>query len=498
MISAYNARDIRAAEEPLLAAGEPLMRRAARALAGRAATHLGSAEEPRVLVLAGRGANGGDALHAAALLHRDGVQAEAIATAGDLHAGGAAALRAAGGEVRALADLSAAELHEHLEKADLVLDAIVGLGGRPEIPSELDELLEAVRRSGAPVLAVDLPSFVDATTGEAASGALAARETVTFGAMKAGLLLPGAAELAGHLHLVDIGLADQLPKFPAVRRLEAAEVRELWPHPSRDASKYTRGVVALAAGSPGFPGAAVLAASGAARAGAGMVRVFAPQEVLDLVLHARPEIVGHPVDPGAGIDLEEIGRTQALVVGPGLPGEDPRTRAGVDLLAVGGGLERGVIDAGGLAALTVDHRFGPHVVLTPHRGEAERLAARLGLDPDLPASELAPALAALTGATVLLKGAITLIAPGGGGPLGSQDDATAQLATAGTGDVLAGLLGTLLAAGLAGPDAAALAAILHGRSGRLASSGGSLPLVALDVAEHLPAALGAILAGALP
>ncbi|MGO2021967.1 MAG: ADP-dependent NAD(P)H-hydrate dehydratase, partial [Brachybacterium tyrofermentans] len=184
-------------------------------------------------------------------------------------------------------------------------------------------------------------------------------------------------------------------------------------------------------------------------------------------------------------------------VGPGLPGEDPRTRTGVALLADSGGLDRGVIDAGGLEAITPQQRFGPGVVLTPHRGEADRLAERLGVDAHLPGPGLATALAARTGATVLLKGAITLVAPGDGGPLRSQDDATSQLATAGTGDVLAGVLGTLLAAGLEGPDAAALAAILHGRAGRLASLGGRLPLVALDVADHLPRALGDILADAL-
>lgn len=494
MISAYTAADIRAAERPLLEAGEPLMQRAARALAGRVTKRLRTPEEPHVLVLAGRGANGGDALHAAAILRGEGMTADAIATAGTLHEEGAVALRAAEGMIHPLAQLAPEDIGALLAEADLVLDAIVGLGGRPEIPAELVPLLEAVRTARVPVLAVDVPSFVDATTGQAAPGALAAQETVTFGAFKAGLLLPGGAELAGHIHLVDLGLEVHLPSAPAVHRLEDDDVRALWPHPGRDATKYSRGVVALAAGSVRFPGAAVLATSGAARTGAGMVRCLAPQAVLDLVLRARPEIVGHPTDT---VDLEEIGRTHALVVGPGLPGEDPRTRAGVALLADGGDLDRGVIDAGGLEAITPEQRFGAHVVLTPHRGEADRLAARLGLDTDLPGPRLATALAARTGATVLLKGAITLIAPGDSTPLRSQDDATSQLATAGTGDVLAGVLGTLLAADLPGPDAAALAAILHGRAGRLASHDGRLPLVALDVADHLPLALGDILAGAL-
>ncbi|WP_241964072.1 bifunctional ADP-dependent NAD(P)H-hydrate dehydratase/NAD(P)H-hydrate epimerase [Brachybacterium sp. JB7] len=493
MITGYTAQAIRSAEEPLLAAGEALMQRAARALAGRIAERLRTREEPRLLVLAGRGANGGDALHAAAILRREGTGIDVIATGDDLHVEGEDALRAAGGTVHALSDLGPEDLHERLADADLVLDAMVGLGGRPEIPARLAPLLETVRRSGVPVLAVDLPSFVDATTGRAASGALPAVETVTFGAVKAGLLLPGGAELAGDLHLVGIGVEDQLPVQPAVQRLESADVAALWPHPGREASKYTRGVVAIAAGSPRFPGAAVLAASGAARSGAGMVRLIAPQEVLDLVLHTRPEVIGHP---STHIDLEEIGRTQALVVGPGLSGEDPRTRDGVDILAVGGDLERGVIDAGGLDALTADHRFGQHVVLTPHRGEAERIAARLDVDPGLPGADLAPALAAVTGATVLLKGAITLIAPGDARPLRREaHDATCSSPPPARGTS---------SRGARDPARAAWTVPMRRRArsstaarGLLRSSGGRLPLVALDVADRLPAALGAILTDAL-
>lgn len=526
MISGHTAAAVRAAEAPLLAAGEPLMLRAARALADHVTARLTTADgssletllAPRVLVLAGAGANGGDGLHAAAMLRADGIQADALATADRLHEDGAAALREAGGRILQLADTAPGMLEDELVQTTLVLDAILGLGGRPEVPAALAPLLAVVRASGVPVIAVDLPSFVDATTGLAAPDALHATATVTFGAVKAGLLLPGGTERAGTLHLVDLGLGPRLPPASAVLRLEDADARRLYPQPGRDATKYTRGVVALAAGSEQYPGAAVLAASGAARAGAGMVRCLAPRTVLDLVLRERPEVVGHRVERALGgpdaVDLAAVGRTDALVVGPGLAPEDPRAVAGVNCLRQGDGvgegaraaevgatdgtIARGVIDAGALGVLALDHRFGSDVVLTPHRGEAERLARRLGVDPDLPGALLAPALAEATGATVLLKGAVTLIAPGDGGPLRAQDDATPQLATAGTGDVLAGVLGTFLAAGLPGPDAAVLAAILHGRAGRLASQDGLHPLVALEVAAHLPAAIGTILAGAQP
>ncbi|MGP9538917.1 bifunctional ADP-dependent NAD(P)H-hydrate dehydratase/NAD(P)H-hydrate epimerase [Brachybacterium sp. AOP43-C2-M15] len=538
MIRGYGADAVRTAEEPLLAAGEPLMLRAARALADHVSSRLrpggttGPAAIPaRVLVLAGAGANGGDGLHAAAMLRAEGIDADAIATADRLHEEGADALRSAGGAVLPVTGTDPSVLEELLAGTDMVLDAMLGIGGRPEVPAALVPLLEAVGGGSAAVVAVDLPSFVDATSGRAADEALTASATITFGAVKAGLLLPGGAERAGEIHLVDLGLADHLPGAADVLRLEDSDARALLPRPGRDASKYSRGVVALAAGSELFPGAAVLAASGAARAGAGMVRCLAPHDVLELVLRERPEVVGHRVERAVGgtgaVDPAAVGRLDALVVGPGLPPDDPRACAGVDRLRVDGpadgasdrptggaadgptggasdadgrhgAVRRGVIDAGALEVLTTAHRFGPDVVLTPHRGEAERLARRLGADPDLPGPALARDLAQATGATVLLKGAITLVAPADGGPLRAQDDATAQLATAGTGDVLAGVLGTLLAAGLDGPDAAALAALLHGRAGRLASHDGLRPLVALDVAAHLPQAIGTILAGAQP
>jgi hydroxyethylthiazole kinase-like uncharacterized protein yjeF len=258
-------------------------------------------------------------------------------------------------------------------------------------------------------------------------------------------------------------------------------------------------VVQVVAGSEHFPGAAVLATSSAARAGAGMVRIDAPRRVVDHVLAHRPEAV-----PGSG-------RCQAIVVGPGTNENDPRTPDALGTIR--GGLP-GVIDAGALAALGRDAAGGGssplhrEAVLTPHAGEARRLAEDRGVDPDLPPADLARSLAAATGATVLLKGAVTLVAappdPGADPradedtPIGltSQDDATSQLATAGAGDVLAGIVGSLLAAGLPGPDAAALGALVHGRAGRIVSRDGLVPLVALEVAAALPDALATILAEA--
>lgn len=508
MIRAYTADQIRAAEEPLLAAGTPLMARAAHGLAQRTLHHLRSggrfAPGAHVLLLVGAGSNGGDALHAGALLRRRGVAVTAAPLADALHEEGRAALLRAGGRILPADGADGADgadqadgadgpsgpagveaLAAALERADLVLDAVLGIGGRSELPAPMREAFDQVRSSGLPVLAVDVPSGLDATTGEAAPGLLHAVETITFGAVKTGLLLPGGAETAERIHLVPIGIEEHLGE-PSLLRLESADAAALWPEPGRADSKYTRGVVQITAGSSQYPGAAVLSCSAAARSGAGMVRLDAPSSVVDHVLQARPEIVGG------------TGQHQSAVIGSGCPGDDPRlapalahvreaTRPHSDR-PVGA-----VIDAGGLDAIRRGDRFHGDVVLTPHASEAERLAEQLGVDADQAPAALARALAGATGATVLLKGSVTVIAPPSAEePLRTQDDATGQLASAGTGDVLGGLLGALLAAGLPGPEAAALAALVHGRAGVLASRGGAAPLVALDVASRIPDVVAAL------
>lgn len=507
MISAYTADEVRTAEQPLLAAGEPLMLRAAAALAETSRAMLADqgATPGRVLVLVGPGANGGDGLHAAALLRRRGVDARALLVLGEPHAGGAEAFARAGGELERFEEAvpcrseapEAGHVSARLDGVDLILDAVLGIGGRAEAPEPLHPLLEEITARRIPVLAVDAPSFVDTTTGAADPHALRAERTCTFGAAKRGLLLAPTAHLVGRLQVVDIGLERHLPAHPALQRLESADVAAAWRAPGPEDTKYTRGVVALLAGSDPYPGAAVLTSSAAVRTGAGMVRDLGPRRVLDLVLAARPEVVTHPAD-GAGWSEGFTARTDALVVGPGTAPEDDRLREAVQLLADGTRIARGVIDAGALGAIAESDRFTQDVVLTPHRGEAERLSARLGIDPQQAPDLLAAALAEATGATCLLKGSPTLvIRPDGTGF--SQADGSGALATAGTGDVLAGILGALLARGLPGPEAAATAALLHGRAGALlAGEHDRRPLAAGDLPAAIPAVWGTILAASTP
>nr|WP_281372992.1 NAD(P)H-hydrate epimerase [Kineococcus aurantiacus] len=417
----------------------------------------------RAVVLAGAGDNGGDALLTAARLARRGVAVTALLTADRAHAPALATARRAG--VRARAWRAGDE--STCAAADLLLDGIVGIGGGGGL-RPAHEGLSAL--DGPVVVAVDVPSGLDADTGAVTGEVLAADLTVTFGTARPAHLLAPAAGFCGRLLVADIGLAD-LPA-PAVERVEPRDVAGRWRRPGPADDKYSRGVVGVVAGGPDYTGAAVLAVEAAVRAGAGMVRYLGPGHPTELVRHRRPEVVAGP------------GRVQAWVLGPGVSPEDPEQQERVRAALASG--EPAVVDAGALAALP--GTLGPQHVLTPHAGELARL---LGVErAAVEADPLAAARRAheRTGATVLLKGSVTTVV-GGGGRVLTAASAPDWLATAGAGDVLAGVLGAALAAR---PDedpavVAADAAVLHGWAATLASAGG--PIAALDVAEAVPAAL---------
>ncbi|MEU2928335.1 NAD(P)H-hydrate dehydratase [Streptomyces sp. NPDC007251] len=470
MRSAYGVETVRAAERALMARlpEGALMQRAAAGLAAACAGLLGRVYGSRVVLLVGSGDNGGDALYAGARLARRGAGVTAVLLAPErAHAGGLAALRAAGGSVA-----GSAGAEELIERADLVVDGIVGIGGKGGLRPGAEALARVVERSRAAVVAVDLPSGVDADTGEVRGAALRADLTVTFGTHKPGLLIDPAREYAGVVRLVDIGL--ELPAEPALRALQHADVARLLPAPAAESDKYRRGVVGIAAGSARYPGAAVLAVSGALRGGAGAVRYVGPAG--DAVLARFPETLVSDRGPA------KAGRVQAWVVGPGA-GDDAGTVA--EVLAADVPV---LLDADGLRLAerdTVRGRRAP-TLMTPHAGEA---AALLGVRrEEVEEARLAAVreLAAAYRATVLLKGSTTLIADAGGGAVRVNPTGTPWLATAGSGDVLSGLGGSLLAAGLPALDAGSAAAYLHGLAGRFASDGA--PVGAHDVADRIPQA----------
>ncbi|GAB3771281.1 hydroxyethylthiazole kinase-like uncharacterized protein yjeF [Nocardioides ginsengisegetis] len=455
MRRAHTVEQVRAAEAVLLAElpEGALMQRAAAGLAYAVIDLLGSAYGRRVRLLVGSGDNGGDALYAGALLARRGAAVDAVLLSERVHEAGLAAFRAAGGRVVPPTErpgaLSAA-------RPEVVVDGIVGIGGRPGLRPDAVEALAAC--AGVPIVAVDVPSGVDVDTGELDGPHVEAAVTVTFGTHKVAHLVDPASRACGAVHLVDIGL--DLPEAP-VEALQAADVAQLIPRPDPDAHKYTRGVVGIRAGSAAYPGAGLLSVAGASTGLCGMVRYVG--EVADRVREAHPEVVGE-------------GRVQAWVVGSG-GGEsagDALATARQDGVPL-------VVDADALAH--VDGPLGVPAVLTPHAGE---LAAMTGAD--RAAIEVAPLAhvrraAERYDAVVLLKGRHTLVAT----PAGRVRVTTTGLpwlATAGAGDVLGGLIGALLAAGLTPYDAASVGSWLHGAAATLASGGG--PLVAGDVARLVP------------
>ncbi|ADG75490.1 carbohydrate kinase, YjeF related protein [Cellulomonas flavigena DSM 20109] len=486
MLTSWTADAVRAAEEPLLAAGVPLMGRAAFGLAGHVARALrearGRVRGARAVLLVGPGNNGGDTLHAGALLTRRGVAVTAVLASPRVHADGLAALTAAHGRVlRATDGTGRADVTAAVRAAHVVLDGLLGIGGRGGVRGPAAWLVEEVAAAQPRplVVAVDVPSGVGVDDGTRQGAVLDADLTVTFGVRKPALLLPPAAHAAGRVVLVDLGLDPA--GAPAAVRLEAEDVATLWPVPGRAAHKYARGVLGVVAGSARYPGAAVLSVAGAVRAGVGMVRYLGaagPQ-----VLAAHPEVVVGD------------GRVQAWVVGSGVAPDDDAQRERVRDVLARAAHEPVVVDAGALDLLP--ERVPAHVVLTPHAGELAALLAARGAAgvtrEDVEAAPLAHARRAheLTGATVLLKGATTVVV-GHGGAVHAQADAPAWLATAGAGDVLGGVLGALLAGRARDavtdpmlPAAlAAAAAAVHGWAAHAANPGG--PVAAADVAGAVP------------
>ncbi|GAA3633234.1 bifunctional ADP-dependent NAD(P)H-hydrate dehydratase/NAD(P)H-hydrate epimerase [Streptomyces iranensis] len=475
---AYSVETVRAAERELMARlpEGALMQRAAAGLAAACADLLGRVYGSRVALLVGSGDNGGDALYAGARLARRGAGVTAVLLNPDrAHGGGLAALRAAGGRVAAVGGGGEAtgDAEAIVARADLVVDGIVGIGGKGGLRPDAERLVRAVRGT---LVAVDLPSGVDADTGEVRGSAVRADATITFGTYKPGLLIDPARTHAGALRLVDIGLDAHLPADPDVAALQHEDVAALLPRPSAESDKYRRGVVGVVAGSARYPGAAVLAVSGALRGGAGAVRYVGPGA--DTVIARFPETLVHSGPPA------KAGRVQSWVVGPGL-GDGAAARHSLeDVLASDVPV---LVDADGLHLLPTDSDLRKReaaTVLTPHAGEA---AALLGVSrEEVEAGRLAAvrALSERYGATVLLKGSTTLIAAEHQ-PVRVNPTGVGWLATAGSGDVLSGLIGSLLATGLPARDAASVGAYLHGLAARRTTAPHGAPIAAYDVSTAL-------------
>ena len=469
----YSADAIREAEAPLLASlpDGALMARAAYGLATAIIAELtartGGVAGRRVCAVVGSGDNGGDALWAATYLRRRGAATDAILLKPErTHAKGLAAFRAAGGRI-----VDAVNIW-----TDVVIDGVVGISGSGPLRPDAAAVFTTVAAHGIPVVAVDIPSGVDVATGAVDGPVVHAALTVTFGGLKPAHALADC----GPVRLIDIGL--DLPDTD-ILGFEADDVAARWPVPGPHDDKYTQGVTGIMAGSSTYPGAAVLCTGAAVAATSGMVRYSGSAHAE--VLSHWPEVIASPTPAAAG-------RVQAWVVGPGLGTDE--TGAAALWFALETDLPV-LIDADGLTILAAHpdilaSRRAP-TVLTPHAGEFARLAgAPPGDDRIGGTRKLADAL----GATVLLKGNVTVVADPGG-PVYLNPAGQSWAATAGSGDVLSGMIGALLAAGLRAGEAAAAGAFVHARAAALSAADpgpGDAPTSASRILAHIRTALAGL------
>ena len=488
-LAVLTADEMRRVESAAFARGLPsfeAMRRAGQSVAELIARRWLLGTVDRVIVLCGPGNNGGDGFIAATALRAAGyvVQVQSVAKT----ARSADASKAAAGWGDPVAPLSAKSLAD-LDPRTIIVDALFGIGLARPLAGEALDAVEAVNRGGARVVAVDVPSGVDADNGEILGAAIRADVTVTFGCVKRGHLTLPAAARCGELVVADAGFtaADLAAIDVACWRNMPALWRDAYPLPGPDDHKYRRGH-ALIAGGATMTGAARLAARAARRVGLGMLTLAAPAPAWPIYAQDLAGAIVRPVaDNEAILGLAGDARVSALLVGSGLEPD----RATAELVRGAMALGRPMtIDGGGLTALAQHGGIKggrADIVLTPHGGEFARLF------PDLaqgaPKLERARAAAVQSGCTIVLKGADTVIAAPDGRAILSEV-APATLATAGSGDVLAGAVTGLLGLGLAPLPAAAMAVWLHAEAAR----GFGVGLIAEDLPDRLPRALATALA----
>ncbi|HEU5103646.1 MAG TPA: NAD(P)H-hydrate dehydratase [Roseiflexaceae bacterium] len=545
--------EMRALEQAAVDAGGTwagLMEQAGWGVSQVALRLFGAPAGKRVLVLVGPGNNGGDGLVVARHLHDAGAEVSLYLWRRE-HSGDLNWQRCRERDIpayNAADDRDRAELRRLLRACDLVVDALLGAGISRAVTGELAEIVETVntfdqrpmtndqsqhgscgsslvfRPSSLVILAVDLPTGIHSDTGALMGVALRADLTVATGLVKRGLLYYPGRSYAGAIDVVEIGLPPAHLEAIMSEGIDAARARELLPRRPDDAHKGTFGKVMVVAGSLQYPGAAGLATAAAARVGAGLVTLAVgrsglggPGRLPEITLQLLPEADWNALGEGAADEaLKHLGSYQALLVGPGIGREEP-TRAFLErLLGLDSPRHRGhigfrigasaekpaekqrpelpptVIDADGLTLLSQIEQWWERLprgrcVLTPHPGEMKRLLAVEELDADR--VKVAEGAAAQWGQVVVLKGATTVVAEPEGRSM-VNNGGNAALATAGTGDVLAGAIAGLLAQGLASFDAATLGVYLHSAAGRLLRDDlGDMGTIASDLLPRLPKAI---------
>ena len=510
LAAAAEMRDIdRLATEQYGLPGLVLMENAGSAVARETEKHLGELAKCKICILAGKGNNGGDGFVAARHLVNGGakvkvcllgekksLQGDPLTYSNVLTAMGVEIL-----EIRGERDWDKVRIA--VTFADCIIDALTGTGYKGEVSANLALAIDVINRSGKKVIAVDIPSGVDADNGQVRGAAVRASLTVTFGVPKPGLVLYPGREHAGKVVVDAIGLpAPLLATAPLRQRLlTAAHVKRILPIRRGDAHKGTNGHAGIVAGSQSYPGAAVLCASGALRSGAGLVTLAVGGSLRSLIQAKVTEIMVRPLPDSGGClgakapaAVSELAPLwDVLAIGPGL-GRHDDTAAAVRTM-IRDADKPLVIDADAINALAghgdILQETEALAILTPHPGELSRLtgltAAFINQDRIGTARQTARQLNCI----LILKGAPTVIAfPDGEVFLNTTGNA--GLATGGTGDVLTGVIAGLIAQGLASHDAALVGVYLHGLAGDLAARIGMVGITAGDVIQALPAAIAGL------
>ena len=493
--SLYTAEEMRAADAwAIEEMGVPSLDLMERAGAGLARAVAEVARRGPIRVVAGKGNNGGDGLVVARLLREEGREVDVLAVG---------ALDELRGDARANLERLPGAAPEPFDAGRLsgsgaIVDAMLGTGfeGSPREP--IAGAIAAINDQDAPVVACDVPSGVNASTGEIEGDAVRAEVTATFHGSKIGLHVAPGAFFAGRVHVVEIGIPRGAPSGDRAG-LISERVVDLVPHRPRDGSKFRSGTVVVAGGAAGYTGAPCMVALGAQRTGAGYLQLAVPESaqqavalrLLEAVTRGLPEEDGAHVPAGVEEVRELAERAGCVVVGPGLG----RTEGAQEFAReVARTVDKPLlIDADGLNAHvgsleSLRERPGP-TVLTPHAGELARLLKTDSADVSAHRLSHARDAAERSGCVVLLKGDDTIVATAGG-PVAISPGATAALATAGTGDVLSGVIGALLSKGLDAFEAAAAGTLIHARAGQVAAERlGADHTVAGDVIEALPEAM---------
>lgn len=490
--------------------GVVLMENAGAAVAREVERLLGGIKDKKICVFAGLGNNGGDGFVAARYFANGGAKVKVFLIGEKARITGDAQIHAdvlsrMGVDVMEITgDRDWDKVRIAVTFSDCLIDALVGTGFHGEMSEPLALIVDIINRSGKRVVAVDVPSGVNADNGQVQGSAVKAHLTVTFGLPKPGLLLYPGASQAGEVVLDGIGLPLPLLATAPVQQMTitAGYVKQLLPKRRADSHKGLNGHVGVIAGSHGYTGAAVLCASGALRAGSGLVslavanslRSIMEAKMTEVMTRTLPELASGAIGLKSIPFVEELSNYwDVIALGPGM-GRQNETQAAIREI-VRNAEKPLVIDADGIVALAghmdVIHQADAMAILTPHPGEMAQLTGLSAMQVNQDRIGIARRTANQWGSIIVLKGAPTIVAfPDG--EVFVNTSGNAGMATGGTGDVLTGVIAALIAQGLSSHDAAVAGVYLHGLAGDIASQAGAVGLIAGDLLQALPAAIAGL------